>query len=122
MDNRPESGSMVPAPVTEPAPAVAERPFPPAPRDGTEVPRSRRRLAWALAIAVDFVQIVAMPFFAVGAAAPWNDALDLLTGIAMVRLLGWHVAFVPTFVAELLPFVDLFPTWTAAVFFVSRRR
>ena len=121
MDTTPDPETLVPArpsrgsAVGEPAPSPvgAGRPT---------IPRRRKRLAWALAITVDFIQVVAMPFFVAGGAAPWNDAIDLLTGIAMVRLLGWHVAFVPTFVAELLPFVDLFPTWTVAVFVVSRRR
>ena len=37
-------------------------------------------------------------------------------------LVGWHFAFLPTFVAELVPGVDLIPTWTAAVWLVTRRR
>jgi hypothetical protein len=39
----------------------------------------------------------------------------------MVRMVGWHFAFLPTFVAELVPGVDLIPTWTAAVWFATRR-
>jgi hypothetical protein len=80
---------------------------------------------WAariLALVVDGIQIGMIPLFFGGAAAPWNDGLDLLAGIAFVALLGWHVAFLPTFLTELVPFVDIFPTWTAAVFFVTRGR
>jgi hypothetical protein len=33
---------------------------------------------------------------------------------------GWHWAFLPTFLAELVPGLDLVPTWTAAAFFVTR--
>jgi len=36
--------------------------------------------------------------------------------------LGWHWAFLPTFAAEMLPGFDLFPTWTTAVFFVTRNQ
>jgi len=39
-----------------------------------------------------------------------------------VVLLGWHVAFLPAFVVELLPVADLFPTWTIAVLYVTRAR
>jgi hypothetical protein len=34
-------------------------------------------------------------------------------------MLGWHWAFLPAFAAELIPGVDLFPTWTAAVAYVT---
>jgi hypothetical protein len=78
--------------------------------------------ARALAVVVDGIQIVTVPLFFAGIASPLNNALDLVAGVAFVALLGWHIAFLPTFVAELVPFVDIFPTWTAAVFFVTRGR
>jgi hypothetical protein len=77
--------------------------------------------ARAIALAADGIQIFAFPAFFGGAASPLNDALDLIVGAAMVFLLGWHFAFLPTFVAELVPFLDIFPTWTTAVLFVTRR-
>jgi hypothetical protein len=40
----------------------------------------------------------------------------------MIRLLGWHWAFLPTLAAKLIPGADLFPTWTAAVWFVTRNK
>ena len=40
----------------------------------------------------------------------------------LIRLLGWHWAFLPTLLAELTPGFDLFPTWTAAVFYVTRHQ
>jgi hypothetical protein len=42
-------------------------------------------------------------------------------GAILIKLLGWHWAFLPTFAAELVPGLDLFPTWTAAVFFATRQ-
>ena len=81
---------------------------------------TRVRIARLIAVAADGVQIVAVPAFFSGAASPVNDALDLVVGATLVLLLGWHVAFLPTFATELVPFVDIFPTWTAAVFFVTR--
>jgi hypothetical protein len=84
---------------------------------------SRRRiwLARGLALTADFLQIVALPAFGFGLASPLDELLDLAIGVAMIRLLGWHAAFLPTFLAELIPFVDIFPTWTLAVLFVTRR-
>jgi hypothetical protein len=80
------------------------------------------RMAWTVAIIADAIQIGALPLFAEGAISPADTALDALTGAILIRLLGWHWAFLPTFVAELIPAFDLFPTWTAAVFFVTSQR
>jgi hypothetical protein len=81
-----------------------------------------QRLAWMVAIAVDAIQILGMPLFAEGAASPLDTALDIATAGILTKLLGWHWAFLPTLAAELIPGIDLVPTWTAAVFFVTRSR
>jgi hypothetical protein len=81
-----------------------------------------QRLAWAIAIAADTLQIAAFPFFAEGGISPADSLLDLIVGIVLIRLLGWHWAFLPTLAAELIPGADLFPTWTAAVWFVTRQQ
>jgi hypothetical protein len=78
------------------------------------------RLAWMVAILADALQIGAFPLFAEGALSPADMVLDILVGALLIRLLGWHWAFLPSLAAELLPGFDLFPTWTAAVFFVTR--
>ncbi len=83
--------------------------------------RSEHRLAWTIALVADGLQLGLFPLFAWGAAAPANDVLDLIVAVVLIRLLGWHWAFLPSLVAELLPGFDLFPTWTAAVFFVTRK-
>lgn len=80
------------------------------------------RLAWLVAIAVDAVQILGFPMFAEGAISPADTALDLAAAAILTKLLGWHWAFLPTFAAELIPGIDLIPTWTAAVFFVTRQQ
>jgi hypothetical protein len=80
------------------------------------------RLAWAVAIAADALQIAAFPLFAEGGLSPADSALDLVVAFIMIRLLGWHWAFLPTLAAELIPGADLFPTWTGAVWFVTRQR
>jgi hypothetical protein len=78
------------------------------------------RWAWIVAIAADAVQWVLWPLMAAGAASPINDVVDVAVGAILIRLLGWHWAFLPAFVAELVPGVDLVPTWTAAVFLATR--
>lgn len=80
------------------------------------------RQAWLVAIAADVIQIAALPAFIAGGLSPVDDVLDVIVGTILVRLLGWHWAFLPSFVAELVPGFDLFPTWTAAVLFVTSRR
>ena len=81
-----------------------------------------QRLAWAVAIAADALQIAALPLFAEGGASPADSLLDLIVAFVLIRLLGWHWAFLPTLAAELIPGADLFPTWTAAVWFVTRQQ
>lgn len=82
--------------------------------------RPEHRLAWAIALAADALQIALFPLFAEGGASPADSALDIVVGLLLVKLLGWHWAFLPTLGAELIPGLDLFPTWTAAVYFVTR--
>jgi hypothetical protein len=84
--------------------------------------KAEHRMAWAVALAADTLQIAAFPFFAEGGLSPADSLLDLIVGFMMIRLLGWHWAFLPTLAAELIPGADLFPTWTAAVWFVTRQR
>jgi hypothetical protein len=76
-----------------------------------------RRRALLLAIAADVLQLGLLPLFGAGWLAPLNDVLDVIIAILMVHRLGWHMAFLPTLVAELLPVVDIFPSWTLAVLF-----
>jgi hypothetical protein len=83
---------------------------------------SQHRWAWAVALAADAIQLAGWPFFGEGGLSPADAALDLAVAALLTRILGWHWAFFPTFVVELVPGLDLFPTWTAAVFFVTRQR
>ena len=80
------------------------------------------RTAWAVAVAADALQIVAFPMFVPGGVSPADTVLDLAVGAVLIRLLGWHWAFLPSLLAELVPGLDLFPTWTAAMLFVTHER
>lgn len=79
------------------------------------------RKAWFVAILADAIQVVGLPLFVAGAISPADDALDVATALILSRILGWHWAFLPSVAAKLVPGLDLFPTWTAAVFFVTRK-
>jgi hypothetical protein len=80
------------------------------------------RLAWLVAVAVDGLQIAALPFFAAGGMSPADTVLDVVAAAILIRLLGFHWAFLPSLLVELMPGFDLFPTWTAAVFYVTRQQ
>ena len=84
-------------------------------------PRSRFRAAMLLAIVADAVQIAVFPLFVEGALSPLDDVLDLIVAGALFRLIGWHWEFLPSFVAELVPGVNLIPFWTLAVLNVYRK-
>ncbi|HYV73250.1 MAG TPA: hypothetical protein VFB24_03235 [Candidatus Binatia bacterium] len=79
------------------------------------------RLAWLIALGADAVQLAVLPLFVEGALSPVDTILDAVVAVTLVRLLGWHWAFLPTLLIEALPGADLFPTWTAAVYFVTRQ-
>src|SRR5437660_5123640 len=77
--------------------------------------------AMVLAIVADVLQIAVFPAFVEGALSPADDILDLGIAAMMVRLLGWHWEFLPSFLAKLVPAVDLVPFWTIAVANVWRK-
>src|SRR5580704_10792908 len=66
--------------------------------------------ARGIAAFVDLLQIGLFPFFIEGSANPLNAILDVLTCITLICLIGWHIAFLPTFIIEQLPVADLAPT------------
>ena len=85
--------------------------------------KSSWRRVWAariLALVADGVQIALLPLVLGGAVSPVDDVIDVVVAVALTLLVGFHWAFLPTFVAELVPFVDLVPSWTLAVFFATR--
>lgn len=78
---------------------------------------------WAargIALAADALQIGLFPLFAGGVPGGADLALEVVTGALLCWLCGFHPAFLPTVVAEALPMVDMFPSWTLATLFVTR--
>lgn len=92
----------------------------PEPRRKASLTKTRIRVAWALALAVDAIQV---PASAAGPAG-WlvGAGLDLATMAAMWALLGFHWAFLPSFLTEWIPYVDIAPLWTLAVALATRGR
>jgi hypothetical protein len=82
--------------------------------------RTRIRLAWAIALAVDAIQIPAD----VTGPPGWflSAGLDLITMVVMWAMLGFHWAFLPTFFTEWIPYLNMAPMWTLAVALATRGR
>src|ERR1700693_1763055 len=87
----------------------------------TTSPGPRFRTAMILAIVADALQIIVFPVFVQGVISPADDILDLGIGAAMINLLGWHWEFLPSFLAKLVPGVDLVPFWPLEVANVYRK-
>jgi hypothetical protein len=88
---------------------------------GSPANPSRLRAAWVVAVLVDGLQLITSPAELTGPLAWVIDVgVDLATMGVMMFLLGFHWAFLPSFVTKVLPFVELAPTWTLALFIVTR--
>ena len=85
------------------------------------VPVLTRRRIWlvfVVAIAADGFQMLLGPL-------GWtflDQALDVIAMILTMALIGFHPLLLPTFALELLPVVDMLPTWTGCVALVLALR
>ena len=80
--------------------------------------RHRVRLAFAVAVTADALQLLLGP-------PGWAFADEILDVAAMIvtsRVIGFHPLLLPTFALELLPMTDLLPTWTGCVALVVALR
>ena len=82
--------------------------------------KARLRAAWIVAIGVDAIQI---PVEATGFLG-WllGAGLDVVTMIVLTVLVGFHWAFLPSFLTEWIPYLDYAPLWTLAVLLATRGR
>jgi hypothetical protein len=71
--------------------------------------------AMIFAIIADALQIVFLPLFLDGAKSPVEIIFVCGVGVVLVYLLDWQWEFLPSFLAKLLPGIDLVPFWTMAV-------
>jgi hypothetical protein len=87
---------------------------------GPPLTKGRIWFAFSVAVATDAIQIALGPF-------GWillDDFLDVIAMILTSASLGFHMLLLPTFMLELVPVADMFPTWTgctAAVVMLRRR-
>ena len=86
--------------------------------NGLVLTRSRIRAAYAVAIATDVLQFGLGPFGWAFA----DEILDVIALIATTSLLGFHPLLLPTFVLEVIPVLDVLPTWTGCVALVVATR
>ena len=80
----------------------------------------RIKAARIIAIVADVVEMSIFPMFFEGFMSPANDVLDIGVAIVLFILLGWHWALLPALAAEMVPFLSLAPTWTAAVMIATQ--
>ena len=74
---------------------------------------SRTRIALALAVAIvaDGLQLLLGPFGWVVS----DQIIDVIAMLLAMWMIGFHWLLLPSFVLELVPLADEFPTWTACV-------
>ena len=82
--------------------------------------RTRIVLALAVAVIADGLQLLFGPL-------GWvfiDQLIDVVAMLLVCWLIGFHWLLLPSFILELVPLIDEFPTWTACVIavIILRRR
>ena len=85
-----------------------------------QMTKGRIRLARFLAVSADAMQLGFFPVFAEGFASVLDMILDVVVCVLLSLLLSFRIWFLPSFLFEGLPLIDLAPTWTIAVFLATR--
>ena len=83
------------------------------------ITRRQKNAALAVAGAIDLLQVVLLPLLGLGYVL--DDVLDAIAAIALVAICGFKWQFVLAFLLELVPPLDLLPTWTAVVLTLAVR-
>jgi len=83
-----------------------------------ELTQSRIKAAYAIAIATDALQFALGPLGWTFA----DEIFDVAALIAIARLIGFHPLLLPTFILEIVPILDVLPTWTGCVALVVAMR
>jgi hypothetical protein len=85
---------------------------------GSPIPaisRRRKMIAAFVAGVSDLAQMIFFPVFVEGAASPFEIALDVATAVTILLIVGFKWRLAIALALELIPGVDLFPSWTAVV-------
>jgi hypothetical protein len=85
-----------------------------------QITKGRIRLARSIAVSADAMQLGFFPVFAAGFVSVLDIILDVAVCVLLSLLLGFRMWFLPSFLFEGLPLIDLAPTWTIAVFLATR--
>ncbi|MGH7438459.1 MAG: hypothetical protein ACRENE_22465 [Polyangiaceae bacterium] len=75
----------------------------------------RRKVALAIALLADSVQLGFFPVFVAGGLSAPDDLLDFVVAVGLLITLGWRWSLVAALALELVPGVALLPSWTAFV-------
>jgi hypothetical protein len=91
-----------------------------------ELTPKRIAAAWTVALVADVIQLPISLSVATGILAIPAETVDVAVDIGVMillsALLGFHYAFLPTFVLEVIPGAGLLPTWTGSVAYVIWQR
>jgi hypothetical protein len=82
--------------------------------------------AYAIAIIADLIELPITAAELTGFGAPVAEGFDFFIDVvvfgAMYKLLGFHWMLLPSFCVEVIPGLDLLPTWVGCVWVVVRQR
>ncbi len=101
------------------------QPNPPSLLQTGQPSRGRQIIALIVAILADGLHYFAWPLFFAGGISPFEWAEDLIVTVILLIILGFRWELIAAFGLELVPFIDMFPTWTAFMLYImadSHRR
>jgi hypothetical protein len=88
--------------------------------------RNRVLAAYAISVIADVLEFPIAAAEITVAGAPFGElaafVVDCIVMGAMTKLLGFHWMFLPSFAVEVIPGLDLLPTWVGCVAFVVLQR
>jgi hypothetical protein len=94
--------------------------------DKPKLTRNRIMVAYAIAVIADVLEFPIAAAEITIAGAPTGELaaflVDCIVMGAMTKLLGFHWMFLPSFCVEVIPGLDLLPTWVGCVAFVVWQR
>lgn len=83
--------------------------------------KERIRTAYAIAVLADLIQFPITASIFTGVlfipAEMFDFVMDCAVMCVVTFLIGFHWALLPSLLLEIIPFVNLFPTWTGSVAF-----
>ena len=79
------------------------------------ISKKRKLVALLIAGCADLLQGVLLPLVIEGGFSPVEWAIDIATAVALLLTVGFKARLALAFTTELIPGLDLFPTWVALV-------